>query len=100
MVAVLARELAEMEGQQGVAGDGAEEFGDQLGVESADGAAAHLQGAGEEGAAAQVERAEDERLVHGDGGAAVAADPALVANRLRARLPQADADVLDRVVLV
>ena len=51
-------------------------------------------------AAAQIERAQNQRLVHRKDPAAVADDPLLVTDGLRYRLAENDADVLDRVVVV
>ncbi len=48
--------------------------------------------------AAQVDGGRHQRLVHRQRGVAVAADAGLVAQRLRQRLAEADADVLDGVV--
>jgi hypothetical protein len=52
----------------------------------------------EESPPAQVNRGRDECFVHRDRRVAVPPDARLVAERLLDRLPQADADILDRVV--
>ena len=83
-----------------VHGEGAEELLEQLGVHLADLVALEPDVPGEEGPAGQVQRRLDQRLVHRQRCMAVAADAALVAERLGQRLAQHDAHILGGVVEV
>ena len=100
MVRVGARLQGHMQGDAGIEGEGAEELLEQLGVHVADLVAGEGDRPGEEGAAGDVDRRLGQGLVHRQQGLAVAADAALVAERLAQRLAEHDADILGGVVEV
>ena len=93
-------QLAQVQVHPGFPREGLEEFFHQLRVKCPDLFRWNLRLQAQAAAAGQVHCAEDERFVHGQDAAAVAADAALVAQRLAQRLAQDDADVLDAVVVV
>ena len=78
----------------------AEEFLEQLGVHLADLRLLEGDVPGDERAAGEVDRGLGQRLVHRHQRLAEAADAALVAERLRQRLAEHDADILGGVVEV
>ena len=77
-----------------------EELAHELGVERADLGRRERHVPDEERTRRQVERGAHQRLVHHQVARAVAPNAALVAQRLRQRLAQRDADILHRVVVV
>ena len=83
-----------------LAGEGLPEVGDQLAVELADLGRGELGLEDEIRPPAQIDRAGGQRLVHGQREVAVAADAGPIAQGLAHGRPQADADVLDRVMLI
>ena len=88
----------DVQGQLRVGGDGAEELLRELGVESGDRDRRQVGLEQAQRPPGDVDRAHPERLVHGDRGVPVAADPRAVIQRAVDRLPERDADVLDRVM--
>ena len=90
----------DVEGDAAVHREGGEELADELGVEAADLRRREVDLPDQEGPAGEVERGADQRVVHREVAGAVAADAALVAERLRERAAERDADVLDGVVVV
>src|SRR5438034_7912863 len=89
-----------VQGELGVDGKGAEELLQEVEVEVRHARSRHRHAEDEERAPRQVHGRRDERLVHRDETGAVAHDALLVAERQTERLPEHDADVLDRMVLV
>src|SRR6185436_17712073 len=81
-------------------GEALEEIVHQLGLEIADLDDLDLQVDGRVRAPAEIDRRDRERLVHRHDEVAGAIDPAPVAERLRHRFAERDAEILDRVVLV
>src|SRR6202050_4929296 len=84
----------------GVAGEGLEELAHKLSVKSADLLGRKLGPEGKERPARHVERNPSQRLVHRQQAIGVARQTSLVAERLRQRLAERDAHILDRVVIV
>src|SRR5438093_766012 len=89
-----------VQGELGVDSKGAEELLQEVEVEVRHATSRHRDAEDEERAPRQVHGRRDERLVHRDETGAVAHDALLVAERQTERLPEHDADVLDRMVLV
>lgn len=83
-----------------LAGEGDEELLRQRGIEGAHHHRRHIGVPVQLAAPRDVHSRHDEGLVHGHGDVAEAADAALVAERLRERLPHDDARVLHRVMTV
>ena len=81
-------------------GEAVEEVVDQLGLEIADAADLELQVDDGMDAAAEIDRRDAERLVHRHDEVAGAVDAAAVAERLRDRFAERDADVFDGVMLI
>src|SRR6056297_1368060 len=100
VVAVEPRQRLDMEGDTAMRGERLKEFAYQLAVEGADLVGGQIHAPREIGPPRQVERRTHQRVVHRQQARPVAADSALVAERLRERLPECDAYVLDRVVVV
>ena len=100
MVAVGPVQLPEMERHPGAAGEGQPELLAQLSVEGADLLGGQVQMIAEHAAAGDIHRRENQRLVHGQGRGAVAADAPAVAQGLLEGRAQADAHVLHGVVIV
>ena len=100
MVGVLAGKLADVQRDAGVGGEGDEELLRQRGIEGAHHHRRHIGVPVQLAAPRDVHSRHDEGLVHGHGDVAEAADAALVAERLRERLPHDDARVLHRVMTV
>jgi len=93
-------DLADVQRNPGIAGQGAEEFLEQLGVHLADlgRVEAHLPAG--IGAAGNVDARFHQRLVHRQRGEAKPRDAALVAQRLLDRLTKHDADILGGVMKI
>src|SRR5213593_289940 len=100
VVEVVAVVHGHVQRELGVEGEGAEELLEQVEVEVRHARPRHRHAEDEERPARQVHRRGDERLVHRDERGAVADDALFVAERQPERLPEHDADVLDRVMLV
>ena len=98
--ALLPGALGDVQRDGGIAGEGAEEFLEQLGIHLADLVAGEYGGPGEEGAAGEIDRGVDECFVHGHGGVAVAPDAALVADGAGQCLAEDDADILGGVMKI
>ena len=100
VVAVLAVQQVDVQGQAGVQHQGAEEFLGQAGVEGADPGLGQGHVIMEMGPVGKVGAHPGQGLVHGHVGMAVAADARLVAQGPGKGHAQADAQVLDGVVVV
>ena len=100
VVGVVAGAARDVQRDQCVHGEGAEELLEQLGVHLADLGALEGHVPGQERAAGDVHRGLGQRLVHRHQGVAEAADAALVAQRLGEGLAEHDADILGGVVEV
>ena len=85
---------------QDVRGEGVPEVGDQFAVELADLGRGKFGIKDEVGPSSKIDCAGGQRLVHRQREVAVAADAGPVAQGLAHGLPQADAHVLDRVMLI
>ena len=97
---VLACQLADVQRDAGVGGEGDEELLRQCGIEGAHHHRGNFGVPVQLTAPRDVHGRHDERLVHGHGDVAEATDAALVAERLRERLPHDDASVLHRMMAV
>src|SRR6202012_4710953 len=73
---------------------------DELGLQVADKARAHLRIDSESSAAAQIDRGDGQSLIHGHKEIAGAQNAALLAERAIEGLAQRDADVFDSVMLI
>ena len=100
LVAVLARELNEVDGSRHAAGKAQPEFFGALHVEVADFFGVAMDVPVQGAAARDVHGAEDEGFVHGQIEAAVPVDAPHIAQRLGERLPQRDAHILGGVVVI
>ena len=100
VMAVLARELSNMQCDTGVQREGLEELHHELRVEAADLLRLKRNLTIEAATAADVHRHEDERLIHRQRHARIAPNPLPVAERLRHRLPERDADILHTMMIV
>src|SRR5690606_27630082 len=100
VVGVDATQVVDVQGHQGMVDEALEELLEQVHIEAADDCAGighvHLQA----GTAGEVQRHARQRLVHGDVGVPVAAQPLLVAHGLGKGLAQGDADIFHGVVVV
>ncbi len=93
-------DLIDMQRDPAMGAQRLKELADKLGVEGPDLGRGHLDRPHKIGPPRQVERGAHLRIVHRQMTLAIAADPALVAQRLRQRLTQRDAGILHRVVVV
>ena len=100
MVRVLAAQVVDVQGDEGVVGEALEELVRQLGVEAADHAGLERHVHGQARPAGEIDHHARQRLVERHVGVAVARQAALVADRLADRHAEGDADVLDGVVAV
>ena len=100
VVRVRAVELPQVQRHGGGPGKGEEELLRKLRIEGADLLRGQREVIAEGAPTGEIDGAQDERLVHRQEHAAVAADAPLVAQRLAERLAQGDADVLGAVVVV
>src|SRR5271157_2829358 len=100
VVAVDAIERLDVERQPRIAGEGLEELTHERGVESANPLGREFGPEDKERPARHVKRDPGQSFVHWQQAVGVAAEAALVAERLGQRLAHRDADVLDRVVIV
>jgi hypothetical protein len=100
VVGVVSGKKLDVEGEASVGGEGAEEFGDEFGVEGANFGGGELALEGEQATPTEVAGDEGEGFVHGDDGVAVATDTGFVAEGLGEGFAEDDADVFDGVVVV
>ncbi len=100
MVGVVAVQVVDVQRDTRVVREALEELVGQLRVEGADHAALEVDAHVQPRATREVDHHARQRLVERHVGVAVAAQPLLVAHRLRDRLAERDADVFDRVVAV
>ena len=98
VVRVVAAQVVDVHRHVRVVHEALEELAHQVDVELADPGAREVDVELEPGPAREVDHRARQRLVERHVGVPVAADALLVAERLRHRLPERDADVLDRVV--
>src|ERR1700733_10454015 len=84
----------------GVAGEGLEKFAHELRIEIADLLRRKLGPEDEERPARYIERNPGQRFVHWQEAIGIAGQASLVAERLRQRLAERDAHILDRVMIV
>ena len=100
MVAVPPGQLPDVDRHVPPAGQGHEELLCQLRVKGPHLLRGDVQVTAQQPPAGEVHGSEDQGLVHGQDTAAVPGDPPLVPQGLPEGVPQADADVLHRVVVV
>ena len=100
MVGIDAVQRIDMQGDAAMRGQCLEEFAHQFGVECADLLGREIHVPDQEGPRRQIQRRAHLRIIHRQQEAAVTPDAALVAKRLRQRLTDGDAGILDRVVIV
>ncbi len=99
-MAVCAVKRFDVQREPGVAGEGLEELAHQLGVKTADLLGRELGSEDEKWSARHVERDAGQCFVHRQQAVGVAGQAPLVAERLRERLAERDAHVLDRMMIV
>ena len=100
MVRVLAAQVVDVQGDQGVVHKSLEEFAHQIDVEAPDRRAGEIDAEHEARTPGKVNDDARQRLVERHVGVAVASQPFLVAERRGQRLPQRNTDVFDGVMRV
>ena len=100
VMAVRAVKRFNVQRDPGVAGEGLEEFAHELRIEIADLLGGKLGPEDEERPARYIERNPGQRFVHWQEAIGIAGQASLVAERLRQRLAERDAHILDRVMIV
>ncbi len=100
MVRIFAAQVVNLHGDQGVIDQTLEKFMGQVNVKSADHGALEFDVEHQAGATGEIDHHARQRLVERHIGVPIATQSLLVAQRPDQRLPDADADVLDRVVRV
>ncbi|GAF25239.1 Mg-dependent DNase [Moorella thermoacetica Y72] len=100
VVGVMAGQLPDVEGQPAVIHHGPQELLHQLRLQAANPARGEFQAPGQVGTAAEIQGYQHQGLVHGYQGTAVTANPLLIPQGLFYGLSEADAYILDGVVVI
>ena len=89
-----------MQSHAAVGGEGLEKFAQEFSIERADFLGGQIEVPHQIGAAREIERAAHQSVIHSQQAIAVAPNAAFIAESLAQGLPQGDAHIFDRMVVI